>query len=138
MNIKRIFITFGSKEPAHHFIRWNLLFYAVFLIATCSLHLYKKALQEAQAYQSTKERLQNQLKHISTLLAFVDNRLSHATTNEMQKRILQDRYSDSIGEESYPKILNIYHIQDIQTGAAMGAYGKITLVQHLVLYGQPE
>lgn len=75
MNIKRIFIILGSKEPVLHFIRWNLVFYAVFLIASYSLHLYKKDLQETQTYQSTKERLQNQLKHIETLLSFVDNRL---------------------------------------------------------------
>ncbi|HBN23281.1 MAG TPA: hypothetical protein DD412_08610 [Holosporales bacterium] len=129
MNIKHIFIILGSKKPVFHFIRWNFLLYAAFLIASCSFHLYKKNLQETQAYQSTKERLQNQLNHIETLLSFVDNRLSHATTNEMQKRILQDRYSESIGEDSYPKILNIYHIQNIQTGSAMGAYGKITLEQ---------
>lgn len=129
MNIKRIFITLGSKEPVLHFIRWNLLFYAVFLIGSATFHFYKQGTQKAQTYQSTKKRLQNQLNHIETLLAFVDNRLSHSTTNEMQKRILQDRYSDSIGEESYPKILNIYHIQNIQTGAATCAYGKITLEQ---------
>jgi hypothetical protein len=123
LNIKRIFITLGSKEPVLHFKRWNLLFYAVFLIGSASFHFYKQGAQKAETYQSTKKRLQNQLKHIETLLAFVGNRLSHATTYEMQKRILQDCYSESIGEESYPKILNIYHIQNIQTGTAMGAYG---------------
>jgi len=131
LNIKRIFIILGSKKPVLHFIRWNLLFYAIFLITTCFLHLHKKDLQETQAYQSTKERLQNQLKHIETLLSFVDNRLSHATANEMQKRILQDRYSEPIGEESYPKILNIYHIQNIQTLAMQASLPQF-MPTHLI------
>ena len=109
------------------FIGWNLLLYVVFFIGSISFHIYKQNTQEAQTFQETKKKLRHQLEQIESLLSFVGNRVSHATTDEAQKQILQDRYNASIGGKSYPKIFNIYHILNFHTGTSMGGYGRITL-----------
>ena len=129
MNIKRIFKNSDLRRMLIHFIGWNLLLYVVFFIGSISFHIYKQDAQGAQMFQKTKNELHHQLNQIESLLSFVDNRLSHATTDEAQKQILQDRYNTSIGGKSFPKIFNIYHIQNFHIGTSIGAYGKITLEQ---------